>query len=81
VTFADAGSNLTLTFTALNSPADDVDFSNDGGVTWTYTPVPDGAGYDAAVTHLRIRPRGRMAGWSGAGPFPSFAITFKVKLN
>ncbi|MCG2595272.1 DUF11 domain-containing protein [Ramlibacter sp. XY19] len=81
VTFADAGSSLTLAYTALNSAADDIDFSNDGGTTWAYTPVPDGTGYDAAVTHLRVRPRGRMAGWSGAGPYPSFTIAFKVKLN
>ncbi len=43
-------SALTWTFTALNSVTDDVDFSNDGGVTWTYVPVPDANGYDAAVT-------------------------------
>jgi hypothetical protein len=81
VTFADAGSNLALTYTAPGSAADDVDFSNDGGTTWAYTPVPDGLGYDAAVTHLRVRPRGRMASWSGAGAYPSFSIAFKVKLN
>ncbi|MDB5856457.1 MAG: hypothetical protein JWQ76_146 [Ramlibacter sp.] len=81
VTFADAGSGLTLTFTALNSLADDIDFSNDGGATWAYSPVPDANGYDAAVTHVRIRPQGRMAGWSGAGPFPAFSLGFKVRLN
>jgi uncharacterized repeat protein (TIGR01451 family) len=81
VTFTDAGSNLAFTFTALGSAADDVDFSSDGGVTWTYAPAPDANGYDAAVTHLRIRPRGRMAGWSGAGPFPAFSLGFKVRLN
>jgi uncharacterized repeat protein (TIGR01451 family) len=81
VTFTDAGSNLTFTFTALGSAVDDLDFSNDGGATWSYTPVPDGTGFDAAVTHLRIRPRGRMAGWSGAGVFPGFSLGFKVRLN
>ncbi len=34
-----------------------VEYSNDGGSTWTYTPVSTGcaapAGYDACVTHIR----------------------------
>ena len=55
-------SALTWTFTALNSTTDDVDFSNDGGATWTYVPVPDANGYDAAVTQLRLRPKGTMPG-------------------
>ena len=55
-------------FTALNSTTDDVDFSNDGGVTWTYVPVPDANGYDAAVTTLRLRPKGTMPGNGGGDP-------------
>ena len=58
-------SALTWTFTALNSLTDDVDFSNDGGTTWTYVPVPDANGYDAAVTDVRLRPKGTMPGNGG----------------
>ena len=54
-------SGLTYTYTSLASTTDDVDFSNDGGTTWTYVPVPNGSGVDPAVTHIRIRPKGTMA--------------------
>jgi len=72
-------SALTWTFTALNSITDDVDFSNDGGVTWTYVPVPDANGYDAAVTTLRLRPKGTMPGNGGGNPY--FELRFRVVVN
>lgn len=81
VTFTDAGSGLVLTYSSLASLTDDLQFSNDGGITWGYTPVPDASGYDGAVTHVRFRPKGRMNGWSGAGAYPGFSIAFKVKLK
>lgn len=57
-------SGLTLTYVAAASPTDDVDFSADGGRTWTYTPVPGDASSQAAVTSVRFRPRGIMAATS-----------------
>jgi hypothetical protein len=72
-------SALTWTFTALNSTTDDVDFSNDNGVTWTYVPVPDANGYDAAVTTLRMRPKGTMPGNGGGDPY--FELRFRVTVN
>jgi hypothetical protein len=81
VSFADGtpSSALTWTFTALNSATDDLDFSNDGGVTWTYAPVPDVNGFDAAITHLRMRPKGVMPG-QGTGS-PNFELRFRVMVN
>ncbi|HYD23477.1 MAG TPA: hypothetical protein VEB68_01680 [Croceibacterium sp.] len=77
VLFQDGGTSSALTFTyaGLASPADDVDFSNDGGTTWNYTPVPDGFGFDTAVTNIRIRPKGTMAANS------SFNLTVRYKVN
>ena len=72
-------SALTWTFTSLSSTTDDVDFSNDGGTTWTYVPVPDANGYDAAVTHLRLRPKGTMPGNGGGDPW--FELRFRVTVN
>lgn len=72
-------SALTWTFTALNSTTDDVDFSNDSGATWTYVPVPDANGYDAAVTTLRLRPKGTMPGNGGGNPY--FELRFRVTVN
>lgn len=81
ISFSDAGSNLAFSYSSLGSTADDVEFSRDGGSTWTYTPVADASGYDAAVTNMRFNPKGRMAGWSGSGPYPSFSLGFKVRLK
>jgi hypothetical protein len=72
-------SALTWTFTALNSNTDDLEFSNDGGVTWTYVPVPDGTGADAAITDIRMRPKGLMPGQSSGDP--SFQLQFRVLVN
>jgi hypothetical protein len=69
-------SALTWTFTALNSSTDDLDFSNDGGVTWTYVPTADAQGCDVAVTDIRMRPKGTMPG-QGSGS-PSFELRFSV---
>jgi hypothetical protein len=63
-------SGLTYTFTSLSSTTDDVDFSNDGGTTWTYVPTPNAQGADSAVNRIRIRPKGAMAANS------SFSLLF-----
>jgi parallel beta-helix repeat protein len=72
-------SALTWTFTALNNTTDDLDFSNDGGTTWTYVPTADADGCDAAVTHIRMRPKGTMPG-QGTGS-PNFELQFRVIVN
>jgi uncharacterized repeat protein (TIGR01451 family) len=69
-------SALTWTFSGLASLTDDLEFSNDGGGTWTYVPVADGQGCDAAITHIRMRPKGVMPG-NGSGN-PSFQLQFRV---
>jgi hypothetical protein len=72
-------SALTWTFTALNNLSDDLDFSNDGGTTWTYVPTADGQDCDAAVTDIRLRPKGTMPG-QGVGS-PNFELQFRVIVN
>jgi hypothetical protein len=67
-------SALTWTFTALNNTTDDLDFSSDGGTTWTYVPTADAEGCDAAVTDIRMRPKGTMPG----GGNPNFELQFRV---
>lgn len=54
-------SGLTYTFSGLAAASDDLAFSNDGGVTFNYVPTADPNGVDAAVTHIRVNPRGRPA--------------------
>ncbi len=66
---------LGYNFVSLASTADGIEFSNNNGSSWTYTPVPDAAGFDAAVTNVRLRPSGIMA----AGTNFSFRIRYRVK--
>lgn len=68
-------SGLSYTFTSLASTSDDIDFSKDGGATWTYVPVPDSSGLDAALTHIRVRPKGAMAAGS------SFTLRFRYAIK
>jgi uncharacterized repeat protein (TIGR01451 family) len=52
-----------------------------GGVSpFTYTPVANSDGVDAAVTAVRIAPTNAMVGNSGGGD-PNFSITFRVKVK
>jgi hypothetical protein len=79
VAFADGAtaSGLTYSFVALASSTDDVDFSNDGGTTWTYVPTPAADGCDPAVTNLRINPKGVFVA-DAATPDPSFSLRFRI---
>lgn len=72
-------SGVACAFIALNNLTDCVDFSNDGGTSWTY--VPNG-GYDPAVTHLRFRPTGILNADTVAGaPSPNFNLGFRVRIK
>ncbi|MDH4107220.1 MAG: hypothetical protein OEW35_02795 [Gammaproteobacteria bacterium] len=70
-------SGLTYTFAGLASPTDDLDFSNDGGSSFGYTPSPNAAGCDPAVTHIRIRPNGTFAADTGSGS-PEARFRFRI---
>jgi len=73
-------SGLSYTFTSLDNLTDDVAFSNDGGTTYNYIPVPDGNGLDTNVTHMRVNPKGTFNAASG-GDIPTFAVKFKVRVE
>lgn len=72
-------SGLSYLFTSLASTTDDVAFSDDGGVTYTYVPAPAASGCDAAVTHITISPKGEFAADSGSGS-PSATLALRVML-
>jgi uncharacterized repeat protein (TIGR01451 family) len=73
-------STLTYSYVSLASTTDSLSFSKDGGITYTYTPVPDVSGYDSAVTHVRVSPSGSFAGKTGAGsPSLTFQMLMQVK--
>ncbi|RMB51913.1 hypothetical protein C8J44_2938 [Sphingomonas sp. PP-CE-3A-406] len=53
-------SSLAVTYSTPASTTDDVDFSENGGTSWTYDPTTT----PKAVTNVRVRPRGTMAAGS-----------------
>jgi len=69
--FTAGSTGLTYTFTSLASGTDRIDFSNNGGGTWGYTPTANANGVDPNVTHIRLRPQGTMAA--------SSTFTFRVR--
>lgn len=73
-------SGLTYSYSGLASTTDNLAFSNNGGASFGYTPVPDPAGFDAAVTHIRVTPTGLFAGASGSGS-PGFTISYRIKVK
>lgn len=73
--FTAGGSNLTYSFASLASTTDDIEFSNNGGATYAYTPVAGANGTDPAVTHVRLRPKGTMAASS------SFSFNLRYRVN
>jgi hypothetical protein len=72
-------SGLTYTFTSLASAADSLEFSNNGGATWTYVPTANGNGTDPAVTNIRVSPTGAFA--ARVGVAPSFTLQFRVRIR
>jgi hypothetical protein len=73
--FVPGASGLTYAFTSLASATDDIEFSNDNGTSWTYSPVANGNGADPAVTNVRLRPKGVMA----ASSTLTFRLRYRVK--
>jgi hypothetical protein len=74
VAFAPGSSGLTYSFGGLSSTSDDVDFSNDGGLSWSYVPTPGPNGVDSNVTSIRVMPKGGMAAGS------TFSLNFRVQI-
>ncbi len=80
VAFVDgvAASGLNCSFAGLGSAADDIQFSDDGGATYGYVPVPGADGSDPAVTHVRITPTGTVR-FTGAVPVAEFLLKVVVR--
>lgn len=68
-------STLALTYSGPASTTDDVDFSANGGTSWSYAPTAGDPVTQAAVTTVRFRPRGTMAAGS------SYSVSLPYSLN
>ena len=77
-------SGLSFTFTAIDSTTDDVDFSNDGCLTYVANPTADPVtGYDTTspkINCIAINPKGSLSGSDGTN-HPSFSVTFSIKVD
>ncbi|MDX2472940.1 MAG: DUF3344 domain-containing protein [Candidatus Krumholzibacteria bacterium] len=73
-------SGLRLRTGQFGTARQGIHFSNDGGATYDYRPVPDALGFDAAVTHVQTRLRGTFRGRDNSGP-TSFSLKFQVMLQ
>jgi hypothetical protein len=72
--FVAGSTGLTYSFISLASVTDDIEFSNNNGGSWTYTPVANGNGTDPLVTTVRLRPKGTMA----ASSTLAFKLRYRV---
>jgi len=83
-TFIDGAtaSGLSFTFIDLASAVDDIDFSNDAGLTFI-TPTTDANGFDTTsppINYIRINPKGGFKG-SDSVNNPSMQINFRVRVD
>lgn len=65
-------SGLAFSYVSSTDTGDDVEFSSDGGSTWTFQPT---AATQAQVTNVRLKPRGAMA----AGSNFKLSVAYTVK--
>jgi hypothetical protein len=82
VSFVDGlvSSGLAYTYLGLTSPSDDLEFSNDNGLSFLYQPTAGSDGTDPVVTHVRVKPRGTFLP-SGPGGDPKFSLRFGVRVR
>jgi len=56
-----------------------VQYSNDGGATYNYTPVDDGTGHDPNITNFRLLMNGTMNANQAANP--SFSVQYQMQVK
>ena len=74
------GSGLGYSFGGLGDAGDDLEFSDDGGLTFDYEPSDPGSGCDTDITDVRIQPSGAFAGDTGGGA-PNFELGFRALIE
>lgn len=74
-------SGLSFQFSALNSDSDNIEFSNNNGQTFDYSPSPDSEGIDKKITHFRINLRGIFRAPTAGESANQFSIKFRVQLQ
>ena len=73
-------SGLSYSFISLSSTADDIDFSNNNGASFSYEPSPDADGFDSNVTNFRVSLKGTFRA-ADIGVQPTFQIEFHTRVQ
>lgn len=68
-------SALSFAYQSPGSTTDDVEFSNDNGASWVFAPVAGDTVSQAAVTNIRLKPKGAMA------PGSSFSVSVPLMVK
>ncbi len=76
-----SASGLGFSYLGVGSGTDAVEFSNDNGATWTYTPVPDGDGFDSNISNVRFSPTGTFNGMLNNSDVTTFSLSFAVRVD
>ncbi|WP_373490350.1 hypothetical protein [Parasphingorhabdus sp.] len=77
--FKDHDSGLAFKFAGLSSLEDSIEFSNDGGKSFSHVPTADSDGFDARITHKKFRPHGALL--STVGKYERFSISYRMKVK
>ncbi|MGI9203724.1 MAG: hypothetical protein ACR2Q3_06920 [Woeseiaceae bacterium] len=75
IIFDDSGSPVSTGVTLGT-----IEYSNNGGSSFSYTPSPDSDGFDAAVNAVRVTLDGVLTSIAPAGP-PSFELRLSARIN
>lgn len=73
-------SGLSYNFISLSSVTDGLSFSNDGGTTFTYTPLADASGFDSNITDIKMATTGSFLA-NGTLGAPNFQFKFRVRVE
>lgn len=68
-------SGVGFPFTSIRNTTDNLDFSNNNGVTWSYQPTADADNCDSQITNIRVR----FSGSLGAGK--TVQLQFRVRVR
>lgn len=74
-------SGLSYQFINLGSSSDNIEFSNNNGLSFDYSPSPNAEGVDQQITHFRINPSGTFQAPLAGESANQFSIKFRVQLQ
>lgn len=78
---ANPTSGLSYQFITLDSNSDDIEFSDNNGIDFNYSPTADSEGIDQNITHFRVNPNGIFQAPAADESANQFSLKFRVQLQ